>query len=195
MNVIRRTSLPPLAMAAVLATLTGAGVLAAAAPALAAAPTFTVTPAATVGLGAGQSGHPARQVVLHAANVASSDAVTLAFPGWSGLSVALVSKAPVDATHTDITADISTSSSSSAGSLPDLTLTDTTTASSGTKQFTVTAAPTLTSLSPAHVLRGTTTTESITGTGLQTGVVLSAPAGSGVTFGAVTLGGGSSTSG
>ena len=194
-SVVRRF-LPARSAALTVAALTAAGVVAAAPAAYAAAPSITsVSPAATVGLGAGESGHPARQVVIHVANVASTDGVTLAFPTWSGLSVALVSKTAVDATHTDVAATISTSSSSTAGSKPDLTLTDTTTSSSGTVQFTVVAAPTLTSLSPSHVLRGTTTSVGLVGTGLQTGVTLSAPAGSGVTFGAVTLSGGSTTTG
>jgi hypothetical protein len=188
MTVVRGTAL---AVAAVV----GGAVLAAAPPALAAAPNIlSVSPAATVGLGAGQSGHPARQVVIQVDNVATTDGVTLTFPSWSGLSASVVSKV-ANGGHTDVTASISTSSSSTAGSKPDLTLTDTTTSSSDTAQFTVVAAPTLSSLSPTHVLRGTTTTVTIAGTGLQSGVALSAPAGSGVTFGAVALGGGSSTAG
>src|SRR3954451_7732034 len=165
----------------------------AAGPAATAAPPpapsiLSVTPAPTVGLGAGQSGHAARQVVIHVANVATSDGVTLSFPSWSGLSASVVSKT-VDGTHTDVAASVVTSSISTAGSAPDLTLTDTTTGGSDHVTFTVTAAPTLTKVAPGQVLRGTTTTLSLTGTGFQSGVTATAPSGRGVSFGAVSLSG------
>src|SRR3954468_5225596 len=174
---------PPRLRVALVAVLAAAGVVAMAPAALAAAPSIiNVTPAATVGLGAGQSGHAARAVTIHVSNVATTDGVTLAFPSWSGLSASVVSKT-TDGTHTDVAASVVTSSTTTAGSAPDLTLTDTTTGGSDHVTFTVTAAPTLTKVAPSHVLRGTTTTLSLTGTGFQSGVTATAPAGRGVSFG------------
>jgi hypothetical protein len=194
MSVLRRfSSHSPRTLALVIATLTGFGVVAGAPSALAAAPTIvSVTPTATVGQGAGQSGHPARQITINVDNVATTDTVTVTFPGFTGLS-ASVQSLTTGGGHTIVAANVSTSASSTPSSGFNLTLTDVTTGSSGTTPFTIVAAPTLSSASPSRLVRGTTTSVTLTGTGLQSGVVASASAQSGVTFGAVTVGGGGTT--
>ena len=180
--------------AAVVAALVGAGVLVSGSPALAAAPNIvSVTPAATVGMGAGQSGHAARQIAINVDNVATTDTVTVTFPGFTGLSATVVTPLTTGGGHTIVTANVSTSASSAPSSGFNLTLTDVTTNSSDTTPFAIVAAPTLTSASPSRLVRGTTTSVTLTGTGLQSGVVASAPAQSQVTFGAVTVNGAGTT--
>ena len=176
---------------AVVAALVGGGVVAVAPSAVAAAPNIvSVTPAATVGVGAGQSGHPARQIMINVDNVATTDTVTVTFPGFTGLSATVVTPLTTGGGHTIVTANVSTSASSTPSSGFNLTLTDVTTGTSDTTPFAIVAAPTLSSASPARLVRGTTTSVTLTGTGLQSGVVASASGASGVTFGAVTVGGG-----
>jgi len=183
MSVVRRPSALLASLAVVAAS--GAAVVAAAAPAFAAAPSISgVAPSPTVGLGAGQSGHPARHIVISVTNVATSDTVTVTFPGFTGLSATVTN---VDGTSHTVSADVSTSATSAVSSNFNLTLTDVTTSSSDTTPFAIVAAPALTSASPSRLLAGTTTSVTLTGTGMQTGVVASAPAQSGVTFGAVTV--------
>jgi hypothetical protein len=166
------------------AAATGASVLAIAPAAFAAAPNISgVSPAATVGLGAGQSGHPARTIVISVTNVATTDNVTVTFPGFTGLTAAVTN---VDGTAHTVTANVSTSATSAASSGFNLTLTDVTTSSSDTTPFAITAPPTLTSVSQPRLLVGTTTAETLTGTGLVAGVVATAPNASGVSFGAVS---------
>jgi hypothetical protein len=171
--------------------LTGFAVLVAAPPALAAAPNIvSVSPAATVGMGAGQSGHPARQIVISVDNVATTDTVTVTFPNFTGLTATVQTPLGTSGGHTTVTANVSTSGTSAPSSNFNLTLTDVTTNSSDTTPFSIVAAPTLSSASPSRLVRGTTTSVTLTGTGMQSGVVASASGQSGVTFGAVTVGGG-----
>ena len=175
------------------AAATGASVLALAPAAYAvAAPNITgVSPAATVGVGAGQNGHPARQIVITVSNVATSDNVTVTFPGFTGLTAAVTN---VDGTAHTVTANVSTSASSVPSSGFNLTLTDVTTSGSDTNPFAIVAAPMLTSASPSRLLVGTTTAVSLTGTGFQSGMVASASAQSQVTFGAVNVTNGTTAS-
>lgn len=158
--------------------------LALAPAAYAAAPNITaVSPSATVGVGAGQSGHPARQIVITVSGVTAGDNVTVTFPGYTGLTAAVTTVATGS-----VTANVSTSASSAPQSGFNLTLTDVTTSGSDTNAFAIVAAPTLTSASPSRLLVGTgPTSVSLTGTGLQSGVVASASGASGVTFGAVNV--------
>jgi hypothetical protein len=195
MSVIRRLpSRSSRAVAIALAAVTGTAVLTAAPPALAAAPDIlSVSPAATVGMGAGQSGHGARQITITVDNVATTDTVTVTFPGFTGLSASVVTPLTTGGGHTLVTANVSTSPSSVPSSGFNLTLTDVTTSSSDTTSFAIVAAPAVSSASPSRLVRGTTTSVTLTGTGMQSGVVASASAQSGVTFGAVAVGGGGTT--
>lgn len=166
-----------------IAAATGASVLAIAPAAYAAAPHITaVSPAANVGLGAGQNGHPARQIVITVSNVAASDPVTITFPSYTGLTASVTNVAAGS-----VTANVSTSATSAASSGFNLTLTDSAAGGgSDTTAFAIIAPPVLTSVSQPRVLVGTSPSETLTGTGLQSGVVASAPGASGVTFGAVS---------
>jgi hypothetical protein len=170
---------------------TGGGLVALTPAAWAVAPNIvSVSPLATVGMGAGQSGHPARQITISVDNVATTDTVTVTFPGFTGLTATVQTPLGTSGGHTTVTALVSTSSSSAPSSGFNLTLTDVTTSSSDTNAFAIVAAPVVSSASPSRLVRGTTTTVTLTGTGMQSGVVASAPAQSGVTFGAVTVGAG-----
>ena len=128
-------------------------------------------------------------------NVATTDTVSVTFPGFTGLSASVVSPLTTGGGHTIVTANVSTSASSAPSSGFNLTLTDVTTSSSDTTPFAIVAAPAVSSASPSRLVRGTTTSVTLTGTGMQSGVVASASAQSGVTFGAVTVGGGGGTTG
>ena len=173
-----------------LALLTALAVVSLAPPAFAAAPSIgSVTPA-EVGMGAGQSGHAPDHIVIGVTNVATTDAVTVTFPGFTGLNAVVTH---VDGTAHTVSADVSTSASSAVSSGFNLTLTDSTTGGSDTHAFAIVAAPAVSSASPSRLVRGTTTSVTLTGTGMQSGVVASASAQSGVTFGAVTVGGGGTT--
>ena len=172
-----------------LAAATGASVLAIAPAAYAAAPSISSVTPASVGVGAGQSGHPAEPIVISVSNVAASDNVTVTFPGYTGLTAAVTNVAT-----NSVTANVSTSAASVASSGFNLTLTDVTTGGSATKAFAIAAAPALTSASPSRLLDGTTTTVSLTGTGFQSGMVAAASAQSQVTFGAVSVTNGTSAS-
>lgn len=175
--------------AAVLTALVATGVLISGSPALAvAAPSIVSVTPAEVGMGAGQSGHPAETITIDVDNVAVSDTVTVTFPGFTGLSAVVQTPLTTGGGHTIVTAKVSTSSSSTPSSGFNLTLTDVTTGNlTDTHAFAIVAAPTLTSASPSRLLQGSTTSVTLTGTGLVTGVVATA---TGATFGAITVGGG-----
>ena len=175
--------------AAVLTALVATGVLMSGSPALAvAAPSIVSVTPAEVGMGAGQSGHPAETITIDVDNVAVSDTVTVTFPGFTGLSAVVQTPLTTGGGHTIVTAKVSTSSSSAPSSGFNLTLTDVTTGNqTDTHAFAIVAAPTLTSASPSRLLQGSTTSVTLTGTGLVSGVVATA---TGATFGAITVGGG-----
>lgn len=171
------------------AVLTAAAVVSVAPPAFAAAPNIVSMSSSEVGLGAGQSGHAPETITINVDNVATTDTVTVTFPGFTGLSASVVTPLTTGGGHTIVTARVSTSSSSAVSSGFNLTLTDVTAGNlTDTAPFAILAAPKLSSANPAHLVRGTTTpTVSLTGTGLQSGVLAAA---SGVTFGTITVGGG-----
>lgn len=174
--------------------MSAAAVLTTAPAAWAVAPDIvSVTPAATVGMGAGQNGHPARQIVVAVDNVATTDTVTVTFPAFTGLSAVVQTPLGTSGGHTTVTALVSTNGTSAPATGFNLTLTDVTTNSSDTTPFAIVAAPTLSSASPSRLVRGSTTSVTLTGTGMQSGVVTSASAQSAVTFGAVTVGNGGTT--
>ena len=155
-----------------------------------------IDPAATVGIGAGQNGHPVRTVTLKATAFDASHPAALSLPSGAtdGLTVTVKSvAADTSPALTDIVATISTSTATVAQGV-NLTLTDLTTGGRADQGFTVTPAPTITAVAPTSVGQNSSKSVEFTGANLDATPTLSFPAATGVAIGGTpTVAGGKIT--